>query len=190
MPASIRRRWTRAEVLDLIECNPRHTPRYEVVDGELFVTPSPLPIHQFAVTQLLYALMTYCKLADVGEALTSPSDTELEPGTLVQPDVYVVTRDEGMRMRSAVTGRELLLAVEVLSPGSVRGDRGSKRLLYQRTVPDYWIVDLDGLAIETWRPDSVRSALVRDHIEWRPPGASIAFTLDVPAYFARVFGER
>jgi Uma2 family endonuclease len=189
MPASIQRRWTRPEVLDLIERNPRHTPRYEVVDGELFVTPSPLPIHQFAVGELLYDLMAYCKMDSVCDSLTSPSDTELEPGTLVQPDVYVVSRSEGMRMRAAATGRQLLLAVEVLSPGSIRGDRGPKRYLYQRAVPDCWIVDLDARLIETWRPESVRPTLVRDRIEWRPLGASSSFMLDVKQYFARVFGE-
>ena len=190
MPATRRRRWTRAEVLDLIERNPLQTPLYEVVDGELLVSPSPRPIHQIAVGQLLYALMTYCEETGIGEALTSPSDTELEPDTLVQPDVYVVPRDEGMRMRTVVTGRRLLLAAEVLSPSSKLADRGRKRLLYQRTVPLYWIVDLDARVFEAWRPGDVRPTIVRDRLEWHPAGASVTFTLDLPAYFARVFGER
>jgi len=190
MPATRQRRWTRAEVLDLIERNPLQTPLYEVVDGELFVSPSPRPIHQFAVGELLFALMIYCRTTGIGEALTSPSDTELEPDTLVQPDVYVVPRDEGLRMRSVVTGRRLLLAAEVLSPSSERADRGRKRLLYQRTVPLYWIVDLDARAIESWLPDSSEPTILRDRLEWHPSGAATTFTLDLPAYFARVFGER
>jgi Uma2 family endonuclease len=92
-------------------------------------------------------------------------------------------------MRTAATGRQLLLAVEVLSPGSIRADRGRKRFLYQRTVPDYWIVDLDARLVETWRPESVRPTLVRDRIEWRTFGASSSFRLDVEQYFTRVFGE-
>ena len=190
MPATRQRRWTRAEVLDLIERNPLQTPLYEVVDGELFVSPSPHPIHQFAVGELLFALMVYCRTTGIGEALTSPSDTELEPDTLVQPDVYVVPRDEGLRMRSVVTGRRLLLAAEVLSPSSERADRGRKRLLYQRTVPLYWIVDLDARAVESWLPDSSEPTILRDRLEWHPSGAATPFTLDLPAYFARVFGER
>ena len=190
MPAARQRRWTRAEVLDLIERNPLQTPRYEVVDGELFVTPSPRPIHQIAVAELLFALMTYCKATGIGEAITSPSDTELEPDTLVQPDVYVVPRDEGMRMRTVNTGRRLLLATEVLSPSSQRGDRGKKRLLYQRRVPLYWIVNLDARVVEAWRPDAVQPTILRDRLEWHPPGAPEPFTLDLQQYFARVFGER
>jgi len=190
MPATRQRRWTRAEVLDLIERNPLQTPLYEVVDGELFVSPSPRPIHQFAVGELLFALMIYCRTTGIGEALTSPSDTELEPDTLVQPDVYVVPQDEGLRMRSVGTGRRLLLAAEVLSLSSQRADRGRKRLLYQRTVPLYWIVDLDARAVESWLPDSSEPTILRDRLEWHPSGAATAFTLDLPAYFARVFGER
>ncbi len=190
MPATRQRRWTRVEVLDLIERNPLQTPLYEVVDGELFVSPSPRPIHQFAVGELLFALMVYCRTTGIGEALTSPSDTELEADTLVQPDVYVVPRDEGLRMRTVVTGRRLLLAAEVLSPSSQRADRGRKRLLYQRTIPLYWIVDLDARAVESWLPDSSEPTIVRDRLEWHPSGAASPFTLDLPAYFARVFGER
>jgi Uma2 family endonuclease len=190
MPATRQRRWTRAEVLELIERNPLQTPIYEVVDGELFVSPSPRPIHQIAVSRLLYALMTYCDETSIGEALTSPSDTELEPDTLVQPDVYLVPRDEGMLMRTVVTGRRLLLAAEVLSPSSKLADRGKKRLLYQRRVPLYWIVNLDARVVESWRPDSLQPTILRGRLEWHPSGAAIPFTLDLPQYFARVFGER
>jgi Uma2 family endonuclease len=190
MPATRERRWTRAEVLDLIERNPLKTPIYEVVDGELFVSPSPRPIHQIAVARLLYELIRYCDATGIGEALTSPSDTELEPDTLVQPDVYVVPQDEIVRMRTVVTGRKLLLAAEVLSPSSRGADRGKKRRLYQRRVPLYWIVNLDDRIVERWTPESAHHTLVRDRLEWHPAGAAVPFTLDLPAYFARVFGER
>ena len=190
MSATRQRRWTRAEVLDLIERNPLQTPLYEVVDGELLVSPSPLPIHQIAVSRLLYALMTYCDETGIGEAFASPSDTELEPDTLVQPDLYVVPPDEGMLMRTIDTGRLLLLAAEVLSPSSQRADRGKKRKLYQRTVPLYWIVNLDARAVEAWLPDSLQPTIVRDRLEWHPSGAAVPFSLDLPAYFARVFGDR
>jgi len=93
-------------------------------------------------------------------------------------------------MRTVVTGRQLILAAEVLSPSSKLADRGRKRLLYQRTVPLYWIVDLDARVFEAWRPGDVRPTIVRDRLEWHPAGASVTFTLDLPAYFARVFGER
>lgn len=82
--------------------------------------------------------------------------------------------------------RELLLAVEVLSPSSSRHDRVRKRPLYQRHLPDYWIVDLDARLIERWRPGDDRPELLTEALSWHPTGAVTPFTLDIPAYFASV----
>jgi Uma2 family endonuclease len=82
--------------------------------------------------------------------------------------------------------RELLLAIEVLSPSSSRHDRVRKRPLYQRHVPDYWIADLDARLMERWIPGDDRPALVTDSLVWHPSGAVTPFTLDVPALFRSV----
>ncbi|HEX5435793.1 MAG TPA: Uma2 family endonuclease, partial [Gemmatimonadaceae bacterium] len=113
-------------------------PRYEVVDGELLVTPAPRDWHQRAVARLLGALSEYLERELVGEVLPAPADLSWGPKKLVQPDVFVMPLDEARKEGwSAV--RHLLLAIEVLSPGSGRGDRIVKRQLYQREgVPLYW----------------------------------------------------
>lgn len=154
MPSETARRWTAREVRDLIAAEPLATPRYELVDGELLVTPSPTRQHQRAVGRLLYELTTYIDAQAIGEALVSPSDVELEREHLVQPDLYVVPGDEAKHNEFPV--RSLLLAVEVLSPSSARYDRVTKRSLYQRHVPEYWIVDLDACVIERWRSGDAR----------------------------------
>src|SRR5687768_17537320 len=79
MPAEATRRWTAREVRALIEAQPLATPRYELVDGELLVTPSPALPHQLAVKLLLVALDQYLRRQAIGECLSSPSDVELEP---------------------------------------------------------------------------------------------------------------
>src|SRR5688500_8620625 len=79
MPAGATRRWTAREVRDLIAAQPLYTPRYELVDGELLVTPSPAPPHQIAVRLLIVALSEYLDREPVGDVLHSPSDVELEP---------------------------------------------------------------------------------------------------------------
>jgi Uma2 family endonuclease len=178
MPAVIRR-WSRADVLALIDDSPLHSPRYETVDGALLVTPSPGGAHQFAVVLLARLLADYCEKSGVGEVIVAPFDVELEPATLVQPDVFVVPLDEAARLRRERTARRLLIAVEVLSPGSEASDRGRKRELYERTVPDYWIVDLEARRVG-------RHAT---YIEWSPAGVSSPFVLDLPAFFARVWGD-
>src|SRR5207248_42547 len=92
MPAANReasRRWAAREVRELIAESPLQTPRYELVDGELLVTPSPIVPHQRAVAFLWRALDDYLQRNPVGEAYFSPSDVELEAGTIVQPDARV-----------------------------------------------------------------------------------------------------
>jgi Uma2 family endonuclease len=189
MPAAERRSWTRAEVVALIDANPLHSPRYELVDGELLVTPSPAMPHQRAVRELLVALDGYAKRSGSCEAFDSPFDVGLEAESLVQPDVFVVPFRAANPAPGARPVAELLLAVEVVSPTSGRFDRGRKRLLYQRHVPEYWIVDLDSRVIERWRPGDDRPEILHETITWLAPGATESFVLALDSFFATVVGD-
>jgi Uma2 family endonuclease len=190
MPAETTHRWTAREVRELIDAAPLATPRYELVDGELLVTPGPAFPHQTAVKLLLIALSAYLEREPVGESNASPSDVELEPEDVRQPDVYVIPTHEWRRvLREGNPVRELLLAIEVLSPSSGRHDRTKKRPGYQRHVPEYWIVDIDARLIERWRPGDDRPEILVHTIEWHPAGTGEFLTIDLPTFFARVFGE-
>ena len=189
MPASQRRQWTRAEVVALIADNPLHTPRYELVDGELLVTPSPSATHQRAVGELYAALLTYLRRPGAGIAYVSPFDVELERGTMTQPDIFVVPREESKRLVTEMPARVLLLAVEVVSPGSVRHDRGRKRALYQRNIPEYWVVDIDSRLVERWRAGDERPEILSEMLTWQPVEVESAFTLELGGFFATVLGE-
>jgi Uma2 family endonuclease len=190
MPA-VERRWTAREVRALIEESPLASPRYELVDGELLVTPSPGFGHQQAVAALLVALHEYARRERVGNALTSPFDVELERETITQPDIFVLSADESGRLqREGLPAFSLLLTVEVLSPSSSRHDRVRKRPLYQRNVPEYWIIDLDARVIERWRTGEDRPEIIETRLEWKPAGAETPFVLDVEQFFGEVFGER
>ena len=190
MPASAGRRWTRAEVRALIDESPLLSPRYELVDGELFVTPAPGGLHQAAVLELAVALREQLMRTRSGEVFVSPFDVELEPGSLVQPDVFVADPDEAARIRREAPARRLMLAAEVISPGSARGDRGTKREIYHRHVPEYWIIDLEAELVERWRRAEARPAIVRDHLEWQPSGTTEPFELELGPYFSRVHGRQ
>lgn len=184
-----RKQWTLEEVRALRNRTTGGT-RYELVDGELLVTPAPTGVHQMAVQLLWAALYPYAREQKVGLASLAPRDVDPEPGRSVQPDVFVVPPDEIARFRGADPVERLVLAAEVLSPSSARGDRVKKRDLYQRNrVSEYWIVDLDARVIERWRPDDERPEVLAAQLEWLPPGATAPFTLDLEAYFAEVFGE-
>jgi Uma2 family endonuclease len=160
------------------------------VDGELLVTPAPTGAHQIAVQFLCGALYSYVRAEKIGLAALAPRDVDLEPDRSVQPDVFVVPPDEVDRFRGGDPVERLVLAAEVLSPSSARGDRVKKRALYQRNrVSEYWIVDLDARVFERWRPDDDRPQILAVRVEWLADGASTPFTLDLAAYFAEVFGE-
>lgn len=190
MPVGRTRSWTPSEVRKLIADAPLHSPRYELVDGELLVTPSPAYPHQKAVVVLVVALAEYLREVDVGEVLTSPSDTEVLPDQITQPDVFVLSKGEAARLRvQGFPARELLLAVEVVSPSSARYDRVVKRGVYQQRVPEYWVVDPDARIVERWRTQDARPEIVAGSLSWQPDAKHRAFTLDLAAFFGSVHGE-
>jgi Uma2 family endonuclease len=178
--------WTPDEVRAL----PDDGRRYEVVRGELLVTPAPSFHHQDAVLRLVVALRDYADRAGVGCALMSPADIEPEAGALVQPDVFVGPLPEGRRPRSWADFSQLLLAVEILSPSTARADRTVKRLLFQRAgVPEYWIVDIDARLVECWRPGDERPEVITERLRWQPDPAMSPLEIDLPAFFVQVLGD-
>ena len=191
MPA-VQRRWTAREVRELIDQNPLATPRYELVEGELLVTPSPSAVHQDAASLLVQLLNAYFKAVPIGHAYASPLDVDLEPELVVQPDVLAVPMREFQRLRRDRTNtpvRELLIAAEILSPSSGRFDRVKKRGPYQRHVSEYWIVDLDSRVFERWQPNDIRPDILSRELVWQPAEASQPFRLDLPRYFAEILDE-
>ena len=185
MPA-VHRRWTATEVRKLVDANPLWTPRYELVDGELLVTPAPRLVHQEAIAVLLLRLRGYLASEPVGHALASPSDVELEAEFLSQPDIFVMPLHEWRRVHLERIVHSLLLTVEVLSPSSAGHDRVKKRPAYQRNVPEYWIVDLEARLVERWRPSDDRPEVLTQKLEWRPPGSRVPLAIDLTAYFTEV----
>ena len=175
--------WTAERVRAL----PADGNRYEVIAGELFVTPAPSFDHQDAVLRILIPIADYLERTGVGYASFSPADIEFDAATLVQPDLFVVPLIEGRRPRRWSDIKRLLLAVEVLSPSTARADRSVKRRLYQRVdVPEYWIVDVEARLVERWQPTDARPEIVIDTLTWQPDPAQAPLIIDLPALFAAI----
>ncbi|HET7584257.1 MAG TPA: Uma2 family endonuclease [Gemmatimonadaceae bacterium] len=184
MPAEARPRWTADEVRRELMDEARHWPRYELVDGELLVTPSPRMAHHRALEWLADRLKPYVLREQLGELARSPADLELEPGTIVQPDLFLIPREVATHAREWSDVTHLSLVIEVLSPGSARQDRGPKRELYQRAgVDEYWIVDLDSRLVERWTPSDERPEIVRERLTWHSAGAAAPLFLDLRELF-------
>lgn len=185
MPALMPRIWTAAEVQALPD-DP--TNRYECVDGELLVSPSPRLAHQGAVSALAFLLESLVRPAGLGTVFVAPSDWVLDPRTLVQPDVYVVPLVDGRRPHTDEERGRALLFVEISSPGTARFDRVVKRARYQRAGIEYWIVDLDSRLVERWLPDDERPSIHAERVEWQPAGASVPFVIELEPFFTEVLG--
>ena len=159
--------------------------RYEVLDGELFVSPAPSFRHQWVAQELLGQLQTYVRQHGLGWALIAPADIEFSPRRLVQPDVFVVPSTGGKRPSEWADVRALLLAVEVLSPTTARADKLRKRIIYQSEgVPEYWIVDPDARVVERWRPGDDRPEILDGILRWRPRAEVPPLEIALAEFFA------
>ena len=169
---------------DMVRALPEDGNRYEVVHGELLVTPAPRATHQVLVLRLGAALLTYLEENPVGIALLSPADISWgRADVLVQPDVFVVPLEEA-RTLDWNRMRRVLLVAEVVSPSSARADRFVKRRRYQETgVPVYWIVDPEARQVEVWTPGAEFPHLERERVTWHPAGAARAFELELERLF-------
>lgn len=178
------RRWTEEEFYAARDAAPPGE-RWELVDGEVLVTPAPHWIHQRIIGRLFELLAPYVRAHALGEVFLSPLDVKLEPGLVLQPDLLAVPAGE-LRRRTDIV-RHLLLAVEIVSPSSARHDRVRKRPHYERNrVPEYWIVDDTSQTVERWTPSDERPELIAEQFVWHPAGAAEPFVLDLVAFFADV----
>ena len=191
MPAVEERRWTIEEVERLMEQREGYTPRYELVDGELLVTPAPSNRHQRIAGRLYLLLHQYVERHHLGEAFFSPGDVRLTSATHLEPDVYVVPLIDGRRLRAIEPVPQLSLAAEVLSPSSARHDRITKRIFFQKHgLPEYWVVDGETEAFEIWHPTDERALLADETVIWHPDGALDPLVIDIKRFFADVADDK
>jgi Uma2 family endonuclease len=130
--------------------------RYEIIEGELFVSCSPGLTHQRVVMNLITLFVLFLEKNRIGEILTD-AGVILSRFSAVIPDIVFFLNETS---DSIITGDRLTgatdLVIEVLSPGSanVRRDRVDKLRLYSKHgVPEYWIVDPGNLTVEQYVSD-------------------------------------
>jgi Uma2 family endonuclease len=125
--------------------------RYELVHGEVVVSPSPNLDHAFVSTNLLVLLATYVRANNLGEVIAD-IDTYFDEDDVRRPDVMFFST-----ARAHFLGEQYLegppdLCVEILSPSNKHVDRGDKFKLYRDSgVPFYWIFDPMLKAVEAYR---------------------------------------
>ncbi|HEX4966315.1 MAG TPA: Uma2 family endonuclease [Thermoanaerobaculia bacterium] len=132
--------WTFEDYLRL----PEDGQRYEVLRGELYVTPAPSYDHQFSVSRLSLFLGGLALQRDLGVVLVAPFDVRL-PRRLadpVEPDLVFFRKGNEPQSGDKLFTGVPDLVVEVLSPKSRRVDQGTKLEIYEEAgIPEYWLVD-------------------------------------------------
>jgi Uma2 family endonuclease len=110
MPTIAKRVWTIEEVERLMEERPGYTPRYELVDGELLVTPAPAGRHQRILAELFVLVRDYVNRQRLGETRFSPGTVRLTPDSRFEPDLYVIPLDNGRMPRASARRARALRA--------------------------------------------------------------------------------
>ncbi len=122
--------------------------RYEILDGDLYVTPSPTARHQRVSFNLSLALGQHVRANGLGEVLCAPLDVILADDSIAQPDILFISNERLPIVRDWVHGAPDLV-IEILSPGTRERDRTLKRHLYARhEVRELWLVDPEAKAVE------------------------------------------
>lgn len=160
---------------------PQDTSRcYELVEGVLLVVPRPAPLHQRAMLQLCHQIEP-----QLPAELTVLPDVEVlvragEPPTVRAPDVIITRKDRLVANPPRLEAADVLVAVEIISPGTRTTDRVTKWSEYADAgIPGYWIVDLDrSVALTAY-------ALVGGNYEQVAGG--IACTVTIPSPVCIIF---
>ncbi|MEK7747739.1 MAG: Uma2 family endonuclease [Nitrospirota bacterium] len=142
---------------------PNDGKRYEIIEGDILMSPAPRPKHQKAIGNLYWVIRTYLEEHPIGEIYLSPIDVILSYTNVVQPDLLFLSE----KKRHLVGERGIEgppdLIVEVLSPTTEKTDRITKSNLYAKFgVSHYWLIDPETKQLEMFR-------LFRGHFRSLPP---------------------
>jgi Uma2 family endonuclease len=134
--------------------------RYQLLDGELILAPSPTERHQSIAAQLFVAVHRYVRDNSLGRVWFAPLDVVLSNHDVAQPDIlFVSNARSGIITEANIQGGPDLV-VEVLSPATSGYDRGYKQVLYSRHgVREYWLVDPGAETVEVLAQDQRGMAL-------------------------------
>jgi Uma2 family endonuclease len=140
-------KYTNADLLQL----PDDGKQREIIDGELFVTPSPVNYHQKILLDLTMAFGRFLEDHPLGELRFAPLDVILSEHNVLEPDLLQVLNEHKDILQDWVRGAPDLV-IEILSPTTEARDRGIKLKAYARFgIREYWIVDPIAQVVEVYR---------------------------------------
>jgi Uma2 family endonuclease len=179
--------WTYSEYARL----PDDGNRYEVIDGEVCMTPAPGPPHQMVASELLFILREYVRKHGLGE-MHWDIDLLFVSGQFLRPDMLFVPTESAAGISDRGMEDTPGLVVEVLSPHSKRIDRIKKPPRYRDFgVPEYWVVDPVARTIERYRlAADAAPEIVHDVLLWQPSPDAQPLRLEVQKIFPTSGADR
>ncbi|HLF85790.1 MAG TPA: Uma2 family endonuclease [Nitrospiria bacterium] len=123
--------------------------QYQIVDGEVYMVPAPIPYHQRVSMNIGIMVHSYVSRHGLGEVFYSPCDVLLSNENVVQPDIFFISKNQ----LNIITEKNIAgppdLVIEILSPYTEKLDRTIKKELYSKYgVQEYWLVDPASKGIE------------------------------------------
>ncbi|MFL6192631.1 MAG: Uma2 family endonuclease [Thermoanaerobaculia bacterium] len=121
---------------------PEDGQRHEIIDGEHYVSPAPVPRHQIVGLRLKTRLFPFVQDRGLGQVLDAPTDVLFSRFDVVQPDLLYISNERAEILTEKNVQGAPDLVVEILSPSTRDNDEGIKLDLYERSgVLEYWIFD-------------------------------------------------
>ncbi len=162
--------------------------RYELLEGELRMTPSPSTRHQTILKRLGIILVEQLEKKGLGEVFIAPFDIVLSEHNVVQPDILFISKDRLGIVDKANAKGPPDLVIEILSPSSQSWDRVSKRRVYSLYgVREYWLVDPEAKTIEV--AFRISGSLTTNGVYGAGETASSVIFGELKAPVSSVFGE-
>ncbi len=125
--------------------------QYELIEGELLLTPSPVPYHQWISKNIEFELEQFVRENDSGRVFYAPCDVHLDHENVFQPDILFISKE-----KLDIIGEKNIegapdLVIEILSESTAYRDLVKKKKLYSRFgVREYWIVDPGEKTVEIY----------------------------------------
>jgi Uma2 family endonuclease len=162
--------------------------RYEVIDGEVLVTPSPSPNHQKVMGRLYRAIDDYVTKHRLGVVIPDV-DLLFQTGQFLRPDLLVVPESSRTGIKRRGIEATPSLVVEILSPTSSGIDLVKKPARYgDFGIPEYWVLDPEDKSAWVWRfaEGAPTAEQVRGSLRWHPAGASEPLLIDLEQMLAPI----
>lgn len=166
---------------------PQGPPYYQLINGDLYMSPSPRRKHQRLIIKLASKIHLFLEDHPLGEVYIAPSDVAINNDNVFNPDIYFVSNARRDQLTEQGCNGAPDLVVEVLSKSTAKLDLGPKREVYAEAgVIEMWIVSPKAQTIDVWRPQEdatkpVQKLTVKDSLTSSVlPG----LTIDLAAVFA------